>query len=169
MGNESSSERKVKETGVVVVTSKKDKSQEDQHIAQLSYCPTFRPLLESSLNIPESRPLTSELVGSFDQKSCLQLCVHLQNHLQECSETVKVKQFRLATQIKEVDRVASAVMQKLTERQRAFAKHAEHARKIDDISNSLKRLRINLSHTLDLANELNMLLPEDRRLITFKI
>lgn len=69
----------------------------------------------------------------------------------------------------EVDRVGVAVMQHLTERQRAHAKHAEHSRKLDDVSTALNRIRLHINQSLNIADELNMLLPEEQRLPSLKL
>jgi len=69
----------------------------------------------------------------------------------------------------DLDRVAHVVMQRYTERQRAHAKHAEHSRKLDEISASLTRLRVNLDNVLTRVDELNMLLPEHERLENFSL
>ena len=63
-----------------------------------------------------------------------------------------------------MDRISLAVMQKLVERQHAFGKYAEHSRKVDEISSSLSRLQQNLDKALNLAGELNSLLPAEQQL-----
>ena len=74
--------------------------QKDSSQAELQYCPTFQPLLTTSLNIPESRPLLSELVKQIDDKSCLKLCIHLQSHLEDCSGAAKFDQIPLISKVK---------------------------------------------------------------------
>ena len=74
---------------------------------ELEYCPTFKPLLSTSLNIPETRPLLTELVKQIDSQSCLDLCIYFQNHLQQCSEAVKFDQAALIARIK----VSSCLLQ----------------------------------------------------------
>lgn len=73
----------------------------------------------------------------------------------------------LTVQIKQVDATSHHIMQKYTERQKAFAKYAEHTRKIEQVSTSLKRVRMNLEQTLSLLDELNSMLPENEKLEPF--
>nr|XP_002122836.1 BLOC-1-related complex subunit 5-like [Ciona intestinalis] len=142
-----------KNKGIVVVQNKKEepKDQLEENLTKLGLCPKFQPLLPNSLTVPDSRPLTADLSGSLDVRACLKVCARLQDHLNQCATA-------------EVDKVGVSVMLHLTERQRAFAKHAEHSRKVDDISTTLNRVRMNLEQTLLLVDDLNMKLPENLRL-----
>ncbi|XP_078495945.1 BLOC-1-related complex subunit 5-like [Ciona intestinalis] len=155
-----------KNKGIVVVQNKKEepKDQLEENLTKLGLCPKFQPLLPNSLTVPDSRPLTAELSGSLDVRACLKVCARLQDHLNQCATAVSFDQQSLVTKIKEVDKVGVSVMLHLTERQRAFAKHAEHSRKVDDISTTLNRVRMNLEQTLLLVDDLNMKLPESLRL-----
>uniref|UniRef100_H2ZJF3 BLOC-1-related complex subunit 5 n=1 Tax=Ciona savignyi TaxID=51511 RepID=H2ZJF3_CIOSA len=155
-----------KSKGIVVVQAKSPEpiDQIEENVSKLGLCPKFLPLLPNSLAVPESRPITAELSGQLDVQSCIRACGRLQDHLNQCASAVSFDQKALETKIKEVDKVGVSVMQHMTERQRAFAKHAEHSRKVDDISTTLNRVRMNLEQTLSLVDELNMSLPEELRL-----
>lgn len=58
-------------------------------------------------------------------------------------------------------------MDRLTDRQRAYAKHAEHMQKVTDLTHSLKKLRYNVKETCEMMRLLNNDLPEELRLSEF--
>lgn len=155
--------------GIVVVTKKPNDhsySKEVQTITRLEECPTFEPLVPSLLSRSDGRPLSSELVHQLPHQGTLNTCVRLQNHFQLCAENAKTKQSGLCIVSKEIDRDAFRVMQKLTERQRLFARLTAHSQQVEDISSALDRVKQNLDQSALLFNELNSKLPEELRLQT---
>nr|XP_039253905.1 BLOC-1-related complex subunit 5-like [Styela clava] len=155
-----------KTSGIVVVGTKEPElsgNYLDNYITRLDTCPSFQPIFQSQ-GSGEGRPQQGELVGQLDWKAALKVSTRIQEHLHKCAEAVSSDQNSLASQIKQVDAQACQIMQKYTERQKAFAKYAEHMRKIDEISSSLKRVRMNLDTTFNLLDELNKYLPDEERI-----
>lgn len=154
-------------TGIVVVGTKQDPalsdSYLDNYITRLDTCPTFEPIFQSQGGSGEGKPQANELVAHLDWKAALKVSKRIQEHLHTCAEAVSFDQNSLTAQIKQVDAQACQIMQKYTERQRAFAKYAEQVRKIE-ISASLKRVRMNLDSTFNLLDDLNKFLPEEERI-----
>ena len=66
--------------------------------------------------------------------------------------------------LQEVDRVSGIVVQHVAERQRTFEKHAEQTKKVEEISKTLVTVQKHMDKTINLANELNSLLPENLKL-----
>lgn len=158
-----------KQSGIVVVGTKQDPSASDSYldtyITRLHSCPSFQPILQSSLTA-DAKPQPGDFVSQLDWRAALKVSNRVQDHLHACAEAVSFDQNSLTTQIKQVDILATRVMQKYTERQKAFAKYAEHTKKIDEISTSLKKVRMNLDQTFSLLDDLNKLLPEEDRIET---
>ena len=60
------------------------------------------------------------------------------------------------------------LMDRLSERQKAYAKAAEQLKKTSDITQSLKKMRYNIKQTEEMLTQLNEQLPEDLRLEPFQ-
>ena len=58
-------------------------------------------------------------------------------------------------------------MDRLSERQKAYAKSAEQLKKTADITQSLKKIRYNIKETEEMLRQLNEQLPEHMRLQPF--
>lgn len=175
MGNEQSTnsqssnavkQTQAKPTGIVVVGTgqvSNDADLSDGYISRLNTCPTFEPIASLSTSF-EINQKSSDLVVELDWKSALKASERLQEHLKACAEAVAFDQNSLTSQIKQLDQQSNQVLLKYTERQKAFAKHAEHTRKIEEISASLKRVRMRLDASFSMLEELNKYLPEEDQL-----
>ena len=58
-------------------------------------------------------------------------------------------------------------MDRLQDRQKAYARCADQLKKTPDITQSLKRLRFNIKETEEMLRQLNVQLPPDLRLEPF--
>ncbi|XP_067951223.1 BLOC-1-related complex subunit 5-like [Watersipora subatra] len=117
--------------------------------------PEFKPLLVEG--VPQSLP-------KMNTKSVLAICKTYQDHLQVCGESVATEQRQISAKMKEVDLAVKVMMDRLTERQKAYAKAAEQLKKTSDITQSLKKMRTHVMETEEMLRQLNEELPEYLRL-----
>lgn len=157
-----------KSSGIVVVGTGQDTSFEesdsDSYISRLNTCPTFQPIAGVGSSTLDVRPQQGDQIAELNWKAAVKASTRLQEHLRACAEAVSFDQNSLTAQIKQLDQQSNQVLLKYTERQKAYAKHAEHTRKLDEVSASLKRVRMRLDATFSMLDELNKFLPEEDRI-----
>ena len=147
----------------IIVINKSDASDFIVHkktTVRLMNCPTFSPLLKSSINGTDSIPLSTEMEHIMSHSSMNDLSCYLQDYLKECSEAVKFDQTSLNSRIKEVYHVSNAVLTNMIARQKTFSKLSEMSKKSDNLSFHLQSIHVNLEQSVELANDVNSLLPE---------
>lgn len=177
MGNEASSslpqhEKKQQQqqhkVGQIVVVKEKPKnsgvSKEAETIARLEECPKFQPLVPNLLQRADARPLSTELVHPLSHNGTKRLLAHLHSHSSRAAANLHADQRRVCAEVKRLDQLAAAVMQRLVERQRNFAKLAHHSTHVDGLAQALDRVAANVRQAEQLAAQLNMLLPEQHRI-----
>jgi len=180
MGNETSSLSKSKEiksantntevsqpAQIVVVKEKPlnfSKTEQQETVSRLENCVKFEPLVPNLSSRADNRPHSTELVHKFSHEPAFKLSLNLKRHIQSCSKSVKQHQSSICNQIKEVDKVGLFVTQKLVDRQRKFSQVAISSKQVDDISSSLERIETSLHKAFQLADQLNMILPEKDRI-----
>jgi len=180
MGNETSSISKSKDlksantnkegpkTAQIVTVKEKpihfSKTEEQETASRLGNCLKFEPLVPSLSSRADNRPLSNELIHKFSEEPAYRLSLNLQKHIQSSSKSVKLQQSSICNQIKEVDKVGLFVTQKLVDRQRKFSQIAIASKQVDDISLSLERIETSLQKAFQLADQLNMILPDKDRI-----
>ncbi|XP_078000392.1 BLOC-1-related complex subunit 5-like [Glandiceps talaboti] len=166
--NNSPSKQSAKVENIVVVrTAQRNTDSPDPELSKMHDIPTFLPIMRGALNIPNMED--PNVLDKIDSKQALMLCVRYQEHLKQCAEAVSFDQNTLANRIKEVDQSINTIMASMTERQKKFAKYAEHIQKIEEMSAVLKRVQMNVDQLVPLMDRLNSVLPDDDRLESFSM
>lgn len=70
--------------------------------------------------------------------------------------------------VSQVDLTVKVLTERLSERQRGYAKAAEQLHKTTELTTSLKRLRFTITETEEMLRQLNERLPSQSRLPTMK-
>uniref|UniRef100_A0A0A9Y6F5 BLOC-1-related complex subunit 5 n=1 Tax=Lygus hesperus TaxID=30085 RepID=A0A0A9Y6F5_LYGHE len=150
---------------VVKPALKEEGAEKDPDIIRLQKIPMFLPIMRGTLNLPA--PRDPEILERLDPNALYKLCLRCEKHLHECATLVAGDQHLLALQIKEIDSAVAKLHSDLTERQKAFAKHADNLAKINDITNMITKCHAMLDTSLEAVDKLNNLLPEEERLEPF--
>ncbi|XP_033101946.1 BLOC-1-related complex subunit 5-like [Anneissia japonica] len=129
--------------------------------------PTFLPIMRGTLNVPSMED--PNVLDKLDSSKLYALSVRYQEHLKSCSEAVTFDQNSLTQRVKEIDSEISAITNTLSERQKKFAKYAEHIQKINEMSSTVKRIQMAVDQLIPTMNMLNSMLPETERLEQFKM
>ncbi|XP_026739781.1 BLOC-1-related complex subunit 5-like [Trichoplusia ni] len=157
--------RKSKRTRDIVVVKQPTDEQLDEDIQRLQEIPTFLPIMRGTLGLPGARD--PEVLEGLDYRPWVRLTTRLQAHLAACAHPLAADEISIAMKIKEADLEVSRLHAAMVERQRANARHAERLARAHDVSHQLTRCYSLLQQTLLDAEELNALLPEDKRLEPF--
>ncbi|XP_002733712.1 BLOC-1-related complex subunit 5-like [Saccoglossus kowalevskii] len=152
---------------VVVRMAQKDNVSMNSELEKLHDIPTFLPIMRGALNIPNMED--PNVLDKIDSKQALLLCVRYQEHMKQCAEAVSFDQNALAHRIKEVDVAIHSIMHSMVERQKKFAKYAEHIQKIEEMSAVLKRVQMSVDQLVPLMDRLNSVLPDEDRLEPFSM
>jgi len=154
--------------GIVIINKVSDDvynlPAEKKTTLRLKNCPTFTPILKSSVNSSDSIPLSTELEQTLPHTSVKNLSCNFQDYLKECANTVNSDQTALNSKAKEIHVVSNAVLSNMTARQKTYSKLTELAKKSDSLSFHLQSIHVNLEQSVELANNVNLLLPEELRL-----
>jgi len=140
--------------------------EQDQMYIRLQQIPDFIPIIYNKDKISWSKE-GDEIRSRLDPTPFLNIGLSFLNEIQEQARSVCTRQNELTRQIKDVDRMSDKLVKSFMERQRKFAKHAEHINKVNDLSRSLTKCQSVLNdcrHTIQMLNEL---LPQDERLEPF--
>ncbi|KAJ0182889.1 hypothetical protein K1T71_000865 [Dendrolimus kikuchii] len=157
--------RKTKRARDIVVVKPPTDEQLDEDIQRLQEIPTFLPIMRGTLGLPGARD--PEVLEGLDYRPWVRLTTRLQAHLAACAHPLAGEEISLATKIKEADSEISRLYSALVDKQRANARHAERLSRVHETANQLSRCNSILKQTLQDAEELNMMLPEDKRLEPF--
>ncbi|XP_045508682.1 BLOC-1-related complex subunit 5 isoform X2 [Colias croceus] len=157
--------RKGKRSRDIVVVKAATDTQLDEDIQRLQEIPTFLPIMRGTLGLPGARD--PEVLEGLDCRPWVRLVCRLQAHLAACAHPLCAAQAQIVEQIKETDSLAARLHGLCVERQRANARAAERLARARDLAHHLARCNATLTTTLRDVNELNSLLPEDKRLEPF--
>ncbi|CAB3257578.1 unnamed protein product [Arctia plantaginis] len=157
--------RKTKLARDIIVVKPATDDQLDEDIQRLQEIPTFLPIMRGTLGLPGARD--PEVLEGLDYRPWIRVTTRLQAHLAACAHPLAAEEISLASKIKEADTEISRLYSQLVDRQRANARHAERLARVHEVSHQLARCNSLLHQTLQDAEELNALLPEDKRLEPF--
>ncbi|CAG4986090.1 unnamed protein product [Colias eurytheme] len=169
--------RKGKRSRDIVVVKAATDTQLDEDIQKLQEIPTFLPIMRGTLGLPGARD--PEVLEGLDCRPWVRLVCRLQAHLAACAHPLCAAQAQIVQQIKETDSLCARLHGACTdslcarlhgacvERQRANARAAERLARARDLAHHLARCNNTLTATLRDVDELNSLLPEDKRLEPF--
>ena len=129
---------------------------------KLQYVPLFYPILKSSVDVKEEKPLLQ-----INHESIVLLCNELKNHLNTCAFNVTKDQEAVNAEIKQVEFVVDNLMNRFYEKQKKYAKYCEHFRAVEDMSHSLKKIQRNIDEIMPLMNEINDFHPAEDKLEAF--
>ncbi|KAL4711252.1 hypothetical protein ACJJTC_019093 [Scirpophaga incertulas] len=138
----------------------------DEDIRRLQEIPTFLPIMRGTLGLPGARD--PEVLEGLDYRPWVRLTTRLQAHLAACAHPLAAEQISLSTKLKELDVEVSRMYSQMVEKQRANARHAERLARVHEVAHQLSRCNSLLNQTLQDIQELNHVLPEDKRLEPFK-
>jgi len=149
----------VKEAEVVDLTK-------DPTLLRLTAIPFFNPIILNRDKLTWSRE-GETIRQQLDSRSCSRIGSLVQSHLRMEATCIAKAQNQLTFQIKQVDQMQKQMIKAYTDRQKAFAKHAESLRKLNDFAHALGKCQAVLNDCLKTARLLNGLLPEAEKLEQF--
>lgn len=133
-----------------------------KNLQSLQHC---KPVLRAS--VQANTPKEFESLERFDLTPLLKLCTRYEDHLRQCAEAVSFDQDMLSSRIKEVEVNCAAVMSAVSDRYRRLVHVSAHLKKVQEMSQTLRRLDFNIKRIIPMMDRLNNLLPEDDRLESF--
>ncbi|XP_071943303.1 BLOC-1-related complex subunit 5-like [Antedon mediterranea] len=154
-----------KASDIVVVadgSSPKRDSGLNAELQKMQDIPTFLPIMRGTLNVPSMED--PNVLDKLDSSKLYALSLRYQEHLKACSEAVTFDQNSLTHRVKEIDTEIISITSTLSERQKKFAKYAEHIQKINEMSSTVKRIQMSVDQLIPTMNMLNSMLPESERL-----
>uniref|UniRef100_A0A2H1VSE4 BLOC-1-related complex subunit 5 n=1 Tax=Spodoptera frugiperda TaxID=7108 RepID=A0A2H1VSE4_SPOFR len=157
--------RKNKRARDIVVVKQATDVQLDEDIQRLQEIPTFLPIMRGTLGLPGARD--PEVLEGLDYRPWVRVTTRLQAHLAACAHPLATIEGGLAAKIKEADQEISRLYSQMVDKQRANARHAERLARVHEVSHQLSRCNSLLQQTLQDIEEINALLPEDKRLEPF--
>ncbi|XP_020912181.1 BLOC-1-related complex subunit 5 [Exaiptasia diaphana] len=137
----------------------------DEDLKNLQLLQHCKPVLRAS--VQASTPKEFESLERFDLTPLLKLCTRYEDHLRQCAEAVSFDQDMLSSRIKEVDVNCAAVMSAVSDRYRRLVHVSAHLKKVQEMSQTLRRLDFNIKRIIPMMDRLNNLLPEDEKLEPF--
>ncbi|XP_037092330.1 BLOC-1-related complex subunit 5-like [Pollicipes pollicipes] len=137
-------------------------SDEDPDLRRLRLIPHFLPVMRGALTLPGSRD--PDVLDRLDSAAVRQMAGRLQRHLATSAERTAARQAEVTAKVAQLDQQSVALLSTVTERQRAFARHAERLQKVGEVSHAVQRCHLLLDDTVRQLRELNQQLPEEQRL-----
>ncbi|KAF2358910.1 tumor suppressor protein LOH1CR12 [Trinorchestia longiramus] len=150
---------------VVVVREAPTNTQQDADLARLQLISPFLPIMRGALTAPAARD--PEVLERISPAHLSGLCRAYQAHLHAAAATTAATQDDITAAVKQVEATLATVVSILTERQRAYARHAEHLSRVGELSHSLTTCHANLNTLIETLDTLNNLLPIPDRLEPF--
>ncbi|CAF0878977.1 unnamed protein product [Brachionus calyciflorus] len=148
---------------VVVSENKSSNNQEDENNSnKLDYVPLFYPILKSSIDLKED-----EALYQMNPDKLVRLADILKTHLNVCAFNVTKDQEALSTEIKHLNFVVDLLLQNFLDKQKKYAKYCEQLRTVNDLNQSMKKIRRNIDEILPMIKEINEFLPDEERLEEF--
>ncbi|XP_023933720.1 BLOC-1-related complex subunit 5 isoform X1 [Bicyclus anynana] len=157
--------RKNKRARDIVVVKPATDTQLDEDIRRLQEIPTFLPIMRGTLGLPGARD--PEVLEGLDYRPWVRMATRVQAHLAACAHPLAAEESSLANKIKEADTEVSRLYSIAVEKQRNNARHAERLSRVREVAHQLSRCNSLLNQTLQDIEELNQLLPENKRLEPF--
>ncbi|OWR45809.1 BLOC-1-related complex subunit 5 [Danaus plexippus] len=157
--------RKNKRTREIVVVKPATDTQLDEDIRRLQEIPTFLPIMRGTLGLPGAKD--PEVLEGLDSRPWIRMSSRVQAHLAACAQPLAADEINLASKIKEADTEITRLYTAAVEKQRSNARHAERLSRVRELHHQLSRCNSLLNQTLQDIEELNQLLPEDKRLQPF--
>ncbi|XP_068622056.1 BLOC-1-related complex subunit 5 [Battus philenor] len=154
--------RKNKRARDIVVVKPASDTQLDEDIQRLQEIPTFLPIMRGTLGLPGARD--PEVIAGLDYRPWVRMTTRLQAHLSACAQPLAADEMNLVAKVKEADAEISRLYAQTVEKQRANARHAERLSRVREVAHQLSRCNSLLNQTLQDIEELNLLLPENKRL-----
>ncbi|XP_043212090.1 BLOC-1-related complex subunit 5-like [Amphibalanus amphitrite] len=139
--------------------------EEDPDLRRLRLIPTFLPVMRGALTYPGSRD--PDVLDRLDSVAVRHLAARLQRHLAANADRTAAKQAEITAAIGKLDQQSAALLATVTDRQKAFARHAERLQKVGEVAHSVQRCHRLLEDTTRQLAELNRQLPESHRLPPF--
>lgn len=135
----------------------------DPDLVKLQSIPMFLPIMRGTLNLPPG-VRDPEILERLDPVGLYNLCARYQHHLNANAQMIATEQNSLCVNI---DTEINKIMTQAVERQKKFAKFAEHMNKVHELSKQLTKCHMQLNQTLESLETLNNLLPIKDRLEPF--
>ncbi|CAG5109278.1 Similar to BORCS5: BLOC-1-related complex subunit 5 (Gallus gallus) [Cotesia congregata] len=136
----------------------------DPDLIKLQSIPMFLPIMRGTLNLPPG-VRDPEILERLDPVGLYNLCARYQHHLNANAQMIANEQNSLCVNI---DIEINKIMTQAVERQKKFAKFAEHMNKVHELSKQLTKCHMQLNQTLESLETLNNLLPIKDRLEPFQ-
>uniref|UniRef100_A0A915PFA4 BLOC-1-related complex subunit 5 n=1 Tax=Setaria digitata TaxID=48799 RepID=A0A915PFA4_9BILA len=143
-------------------------SKNDDIIKRFMGIPKFYPILKSALNQPGLRDL-SETIFKINARTLLRFSYRLQEHLSQCASTVAVEQELLGDAMKDVDHNISLLLMHFDDRKKSMDRFQNYLEKINDLQAHITNLRFLFEDLIPITENLNEILPEQRRLSVLNI
>ncbi|XP_034939098.1 LOW QUALITY PROTEIN: BLOC-1-related complex subunit 5 [Chelonus insularis] len=135
----------------------------DPDLVKLQRIPMFLPIMRGTLNLPPG-VRDPEILERLDPIGLFNLCARYQHHLNANAQMIAAEQTALCVNI---DAEVNKIMAQAVERQKKFAKFAEHMNKVHELSKQLTKCHMQLNQTLESLETLNNMLPIKDRLEPF--
>ncbi|XP_046975935.1 BLOC-1-related complex subunit 5 [Vanessa cardui] len=157
--------RRNKRARDIVVVKPATDTQLDEDIRRLQEIPTFLPIMRGTLGLPGAKD--PEVLEGLDPRPWVRMTTRVQAHLSACAQPLAAEEIHLANKIKEADSEITRLYSITVEKQRCNARHAERLSRVREVAHQLSRCNSLLNQTLQDIEELNQLLPENKRLEPF--
>ncbi|CAH2235438.1 BLOC-1-related complex subunit 5 isoform X2 [Pararge aegeria] len=157
--------RKNKRARDIVVVKPATDTQLDEDIRRLQEIPTFLPIMRGTLGLPGARD--PEVLEGLDCRPWVRLATRIQAHLAACAHPLAAEESSLANKVKEADTEITRLYSIAVEKQRNNARNAERLSRVREVAHQLSRCNSLLNQNLQDIEELNQLLPENKRLEPF--
>ncbi|XP_050358626.1 BLOC-1-related complex subunit 5 [Nymphalis io] len=157
--------RRNKRARDIVVVKPATDTQLDEDIRRLQEIPTFLPIMRGALGLPGARD--PEVLEGLDPRPWVRMTTRVQAHLSACAQPLAAEEIHLANKIKEADSEITRLYSITVEKQRNNARHAERLSRVREVAHQLSRCNSLLNQTLQDIEELNQMLPENKRLEPF--
>lgn len=138
-------------------------SRNDDLMRRFSEIPKFYPILKGAVNQSGLRdPL--ETTFKISARPFLKLSHRLQEHLSHCANVALAEQGSLANAIKDVDHTIAMLLLQYAEQKKSLDRFQNNVIKIGDLQAHISNLRFLFQDIIPMAETLNEILPEQRRL-----
>lgn len=140
---------------------------EDPDLKKLKELPFFYPLLRGSVTTPAPREM--DMFDRLDSKPALKMCLRYEDHLKQCAEAVSFDQDMLSSRIREMESYCTSALRKITKRHRDLTAAMNQVKKVEEMSQTMRRIEVNCKRLIPMMERLNSILPDDERLEQFSL
>ncbi|VDO38560.1 unnamed protein product [Onchocerca flexuosa] len=138
-------------------------SKNDDIMKRFLDIPKFYPILKSSLNHPGLRD-PPETVFKVSPRPILKFAYRLQEHLSRCANIVVAEQESLGNSMKNMDHDIALLLVHFGDRKRSMDHFQNYLEKINDLQAHISNLQFLFQDLMPMAETLNDILPEQKRL-----